>query len=308
MSLARLEQLAPDAFAIAEKYLRDVDSTLRALDADMADATVEDLRSHLCEVLEPGASAEDVAAVVRELGDPREYADAAKPAVRSDDTEPAGRIFGIPYDFRATPARIAARWWNPGDPRILMPRVFGAGWDLNFGALAVKLHFIEPDAEDEPFGAVSDRAFLFALLVPVALTAFLVGTFLGSRLALPSTLPAHWTLSGAPDRYWSRGFAFGFLFAMAALPTLWAVWSVAAHRPPLARGAVIGLASFTAALAAGGWALTLAAVFAPPLNGAMLPLSILGAFLVPLAVFLGLARAGRAADMRRDLGMRSGGR
>ena len=43
-----------------------------------------------------------------------------------------GQILFVPYDFRPlTPARIRERWWNPEDPRLLTPHVFGAGWSLN---------------------------------------------------------------------------------------------------------------------------------------------------------------------------------
>ena len=48
-----------------------------------------------------------------------------------------GRILGfVPYDFRPpTLQRVKSRWWNPKDPRILTPRVFGVGWDVNVGRL-----------------------------------------------------------------------------------------------------------------------------------------------------------------------------
>lgn len=48
--------------------------------------------------------------------------------------EKTGELFGVvPYDLRPpTWERIKERMWNPGDERIVMPRVFGAGWTLNF--------------------------------------------------------------------------------------------------------------------------------------------------------------------------------
>lgn len=48
-----------------------------------------------------------------------------------------GRVAGVvPYDFRRpTIRRIKARWWNPRDPRILTPRAFGVGWDVNLARL-----------------------------------------------------------------------------------------------------------------------------------------------------------------------------
>lgn len=50
-----------------------------------------------------------------------------------------GRILGVPYDLRfPTPARIRERMWNPDDPRVITPRVFGAGWTVNFATLREK--------------------------------------------------------------------------------------------------------------------------------------------------------------------------
>ena len=43
-----------------------------------------------------------------------------------------GHVLFVPYDFRPlTPARIRERWWNPEDPRLFTPHVFGVGWSLN---------------------------------------------------------------------------------------------------------------------------------------------------------------------------------
>jgi hypothetical protein len=48
-----------------------------------------------------------------------------------------GRLLGlVPYDFRKpTLQRVKARWWNPGDARLLTPRVFGVGWSINLARL-----------------------------------------------------------------------------------------------------------------------------------------------------------------------------
>lgn len=47
--------------------------------------------------------------------------------------EPQGKFAGAPYDWRRpTKARMRARLWNPDDPRVLTPRVWGWGWDVNF--------------------------------------------------------------------------------------------------------------------------------------------------------------------------------
>jgi uncharacterized membrane protein len=47
-----------------------------------------------------------------------------------------GRFLRIPYDWRRpTLARAKSRWWNPDDPRLVVPRWFGWGWDINLARL-----------------------------------------------------------------------------------------------------------------------------------------------------------------------------
>jgi hypothetical protein len=49
------------------------------------------------------------------------------------DEPRTGRFLGFPYDWRRpTPGRYKQRLWNADDPRILTPRVFGWGYDVNF--------------------------------------------------------------------------------------------------------------------------------------------------------------------------------
>lgn len=43
-----------------------------------------------------------------------------------------GKVLGIPFDFHPSALRnIRERWWNPDDPRIIVPKAFGLGYDLN---------------------------------------------------------------------------------------------------------------------------------------------------------------------------------
>jgi hypothetical protein len=56
-----------------------------------------------------------------------------------EGVEKHGNILGMPYDFRMpTLGRIRERMWNPDDPRVITPRVFGAGWTINFATLRKK--------------------------------------------------------------------------------------------------------------------------------------------------------------------------
>lgn len=48
-----------------------------------------------------------------------------------------GTFLGLPYDWRApTPAVVRERVWNPDDPRVFTPKVFGWGYSINLAALA----------------------------------------------------------------------------------------------------------------------------------------------------------------------------
>lgn len=64
-----------------------------------------------------------VAAVVKELRTPAE------------ERTWHGTVVGfVPYDLRfPTPARMRERMWNPENPHVLVPRVFGVGWTVNVG-------------------------------------------------------------------------------------------------------------------------------------------------------------------------------
>lgn len=42
------------------------------------------------------------------------------------------KVIGMPYDFDTpTIARFESRVWNPNDRRILTPKTYGVGWDIN---------------------------------------------------------------------------------------------------------------------------------------------------------------------------------
>ena len=44
-----------------------------------------------------------------------------------------GDIFGIPYDLRMpTLQRLQETFWNRQEQRVIVPRAFGVGWDINF--------------------------------------------------------------------------------------------------------------------------------------------------------------------------------
>jgi hypothetical protein len=62
----------------------------------------------------------------------------------SQKPEKTGKFLGIPYDWRRpTWERFKKRVWNPNDRRVITPRYFGWGWDINFHELAARLHLVK---------------------------------------------------------------------------------------------------------------------------------------------------------------------
>jgi len=306
MPIQSLSALPREQRHCAETYLRDVAAALQAADAEMRDDVLADLESHLLERLNADATTDDVARLIAELGSPESVSAALGVRVQAPASIGSGRVLGIPYDVRVpTAERIAERLWNPSDPRIWMPRVFGMGWDVNMGAVAVRLHLIEPDSEDVPFTSTPPWAFAAAVAVPVVMTAGMLLGYLVLRDTLPAQLPAHWNAQGVADNYWDQSTAFGFLFLMALVPTLWAVWSVLTRRPALLRGATIGFAGLFASLGSLLWLLTLVTTLTSFVAWWFSPLLVAVAIAVPFGILLWLARAGRNAEQQRDLAITS---
>lgn len=53
--------------------------------------------------------------------------------IAPEDQRKVGKFWGIPYDWRTpTKARFRSRLWNPDEPRVITPRAYGWGYDLNF--------------------------------------------------------------------------------------------------------------------------------------------------------------------------------
>ena len=61
-----------------------------------------------------------------------------------------GLYYRIPFDFRPpTMEKAMSRLWNPDDPRVITPPVFGVGWSINFYQAGVDMGLIEPTKGEE---------------------------------------------------------------------------------------------------------------------------------------------------------------
>lgn len=212
----------------------------------------------------------------------------------------AGRVLGVPYDLRRpTAERVSATWWDPTLGKVLVPRAVGAGWAVNFGALAVKAGVIEADAEDVPFASTSDAAFRAAAVGPAVLAAAVVAHYAVRGRSLPETLPNHWTLVGEVDGTVCLPVAAVTDVVTAAAGAGLAVLGGFGSGSGGRRAGLIGAGAGTAALSALLTVGRVAAAGRAPWFGPALLTGLAGAV---GGTLLGLARAGRAAEQRRDLG------
>lgn len=243
-----------------ERYVSEV----RAALADVPAREREEALAELESLLRDEAGRHGESRAVAALGSPAGYAASVSAALGEqggDPLQPQGRLLGMPYDFRgASVERVGARVWNPADPRIFTPRLFGLGWTVNFGALAVKMGLIRPDdLGDEAFERIPKRALDIALAVPVALAVATVVLFAVSWSGLPAEVPVHWGVSGAPDDWAPKALVLGGLAAFAVVPVAMAAARILRGRVD-ARSRMISSAAlaFPVTLALGIGAITVA--------------------------------------------------
>ncbi len=301
--------LTPESAHLIETYLDRVQGAMLLTAGDEAADAVEDLRAHvLSELAETDGSPAAVSRVLGALGTPEslaaEYADddAGRESRGSDHHSPGhGTFLGMPFDVRMpTTERIASRLWNPLDPSVFVPRVFGIGWDINFGAVAVKLGIVRPDDEDEPFATVPEGWLLVALAVPIAVCAVLVAMLVTRYAGMPAFAPSQWDVAGRPSAYWRKEALAAFLLAMSVVPTMLAARVFARRRPALNRVAAAAAATLLSTAALTQFVQTVRTL--DGVHGAWLTWVGVGlTLLLPFALLTVLSRIGRAAEQRRDL-------
>ncbi|WP_124039041.1 hypothetical protein [Neoactinobaculum massilliense] len=103
-------------------------------------------------------------------------------------------FFGIPVGVDAVvDPTVDLGLFQPENPSLLVPRTLGAGWDLNVGALAVKLGLIRPDDSledlEEYIPARTGRVLAVAPWAGAAVVA-VVACMVGSS---SKQLPKGWT-------------------------------------------------------------------------------------------------------------------
>ena len=284
MTIRSLDDLAGPARAAADGL---IDAAAAAVPSPLRVSLREDLTAHLCEHLDATATVRDVQGLAADL------------EPDSDGTRPAwAEQLLAGFRSRGLLGRIASTWWSPADNRLLLPRAVGWGWDVNLGAVAVRLGLIEADAEAVPFSSTGPAAFRAAAALPVALAGATVLHYVVRGRTLPAQLPSHWGLSGRPDRWTSRRRAAVTDLAGAGAAAGLAAWAATSDRPGPTRAGGLAAAALMASLGAGTAGLR--SLGERP-NPAASPLMVLSSLAAVGAVLVALARAGRDAEIASDL-------
>jgi hypothetical protein len=279
----------PEALALVDSYFSRLRGELPAKASKDCIETVEDLRTQMLEELARGEGTEaDAARLIAEFGEPEVLAnqcaelsrDELKAALWQRSSAFSGRVLGMPYELRLpTAERVALRLWDPLNPRVFVPRLFGFGWTLNFAAVAVKLGLVRPDDEDIPFGQVPEPCLALAWALPLAVALGLAALIAIFRVGPPAlVMPIVMTLLG---------------MAFAALSWL-------RRRPPLLRVAAGALSTLLSAISIGAYGQEVAAARGES-GLAVLLACLFASLLLPFALLVILSRVGRAAEQRRDI-------
>ncbi len=284
-------------------YLAAVKTALAGVPARDRDAAVAELEANLrADIARRGDNPAAVAAALADLGGPEQYAAAVRESLEVDaeSPQPQGRVLGMPYEFRAPSAgRIMERLWNPADPRIIMPRTWGVGWTINFGAVAVRMGLVRPDdVETRPFENLSAGVVRLVVTVPLVLGALATALTVAFWSRLPEQVPTHFDAAGVADGWGSKPITIGALVVVAAgVPVVVLIWQRlrSASRGNMAiTGVALTFASLLATIILG---YTIAnAVY--DITGWWLGVVILAGALVPGVMFYVLAVASLKQEWR----------
>lgn len=203
-----------------KSYLSAVGAHLVGLSKTDRLLALDGLEAQLDELREAGIDP------VEALGAPEDYADALLDALVSDAPadEPHLRVLGLPVETRGpVSARVRSRTWNPESPRLVVPRLLGAGWTLNLGALAVKLRLLRPDdATSDVLDQVPERSVRAAQLAPLVVAGATAGALALVWKRMPDRVASGFNILGRQNRTSSKLSMLGSL-VLGVAPALWAL-------------------------------------------------------------------------------------
>lgn len=204
--------MTPRLSDAATRYVDDVAAHLGSLPAAERRAALGDLRELLTEGVDP-----------EDLGPAEDYAAALGVRREQGTSETLGHVLGLPVDVRGTTdPHVRSRVFDPSDPRMFVPRVLGAGWRLNYGALAVRLGLLRPDDyDDEVLAHIPPGVARLTRAMPWIVAA---KTAVWAAVAWRTgrEVPSNWDLSGRVSGWSDRRAVLPALVAIAAGSAAWA--------------------------------------------------------------------------------------
>lgn len=201
------------------RYLHEVEAQLGALSRRDRARALEALSAQLNELADADIDP------VEALGPAEQYAADLRDALTGDApaVDSRLRVLGVPFELRGpVSAEVRSRTWDPDTPRLFVPRLFGAGWTVNLGALAVRLRLIRPDdATSDVLDRVPQSAVSGAQLVPLAIAATAAGSLALTWRRLPDRVATGFGIGGRRTGTGSRRSLIAAV-AVGAVPALWA--------------------------------------------------------------------------------------
>lgn len=175
---------------------------LTVLDHALKEAKIP-IRQRKVVLAENGSLLAELTDLEAELGSPEQYAAAIIAELEADVISPNDSrwvIAGIPVDLSGLFRPEAyQRIFDPSDNRILLPRLFGLGWTVNLGAIAVKCGLIRADDLDaDVVAAIPPEVKQGLTVVPYALTTANLLLLVRHWRDLPEKVHSNWTLGGKP--------------------------------------------------------------------------------------------------------------
>lgn len=162
---------------------------------------------------------------VAELGVPDRYAADLLDALADESPDGAAswHVFGVPVETRGpVSAEVRSRVWDPASPRLFVPRLFGIGWSVNLGAVAVRAGLIRPDdADADVLRSIPERHLSTARRVPLIIAGATAATLALLWRSLPSSVASGFGMTGKPRGDAPRWTLTGAV-ALGLGPALWA--------------------------------------------------------------------------------------
>jgi hypothetical protein len=204
---------------MTDTYLRAVAAHLGRLSAVDRRRALSSLSSQVDELVDAGIDPESA------LGDPASYADGLLAALMEEPAphDAQWQVLGLPVETRGpVSAEVRSRTWDPMSTRVIVPRLFGIGWTVNLGALAVRAGLIRPDeAGEDVLDHVPPATSRAAQVVPAVLAGATAAALALAWRGLPPRVASGFDLTGRPRGQASRRTLVPAV-ALGVVPALWA--------------------------------------------------------------------------------------